>query len=168
MNLKVKQVQSKYRTNNFFGLTDSYSVYKKLDISKKVKKSLYLLIIKDFMLFIRHTLIRTGEVTLPHKCGLLRVEGHKTIIRFNEKGELQNKIDYGATNKLWAEDPEAKAKRIHVYHLNEHSNGYYYTIRWSKYKMPLKNKNNYVFKGCRTLNRQISKAITNQKEYLLK
>lgn len=165
--MKIQQVKSKYRTNNFFGLLDSYSVYKKLDISKKVKKSLYLMIVKDFMLFLRNSLIKTGEVVLPQKCGTVSITGHPTKVKL-EDGKIKNRIDWGETNKLWARDPVAKQNKQLVYHFNEKTNGYFYQITWSKHKVPLRNKNNYVFIRCRALRRLTSAAITNQTEYIIK
>lgn len=123
-------------------------------------------IVKDFMLFLQDTLLETGEIILPQKCGTIRIIGHKTYIRYDENGNLKNRIDYNATRKLWEKDLEAKLKKQYVYHLNEHSNGYYYTFTWSKNKVPLRNKNNYEFKACRKLTRRMSQAVTNQKEYL--
>ena len=163
----MEQIKSKHRTNNFFGLLDSYNVYKKLDISKKVKKDLYLMIVKDFMWFLRLQLVKTGSIILPQKCGTISIIGKPTKVRF-ENGQIKNRVDWGETRKLWNRDEQAKLNKQLVFHFNEHSNGIYYEIVWSKNKVPLRNKNNYIFKACRALSRQVSAAITNQTEYLIK
>ncbi len=97
--------------------------------------------------------------------GNLGVFKYKPKIKFKENGDLDIRnshlrVDWAATKKLWAEDQDAAAQKVRVFHLNKHSRGYLYDVFWTKKGMgALKNKTFYKFEPCRKLARQLAGIV---------
>lgn len=107
------------------------------------------------------------EYTLPFKMGKFHVVKKKVIYKLDEEGNLIRRglpVDYAATKKLWLEDSEAKAKRIKIYHTNDHTDGYKYSFFWDKKGITLRPFFYYNFKPNRKNNRYLAKCIKENPE----
>jgi ferric iron reductase protein FhuF len=114
----------------------SYPYYKETCEEKPVTLNVYKDIAAMYSQFLIEMMIEKHTVSLPHRMGKLLVEGKKITPEFDEDGNIKNlSIDFHRTNKLWAEDPEAKKNKVKVYHTNNHSGKIRYKIKWSKRNM---------------------------------
>lgn len=84
------------------------------------------------------------EFILPVRLGRIRIRKRKTILK---KGVM--KIDWAASKKN---------KKI-LYHLNEHSKGYYYRFYWNKVGSNATNGKAYFFSAGRINDRRLAKTI---------
>jgi hypothetical protein len=143
----------KYYTEEIKGKPEmyqvSYSDYTKVlnkfnkDISKAIMEDAY-------------------EYILPKRLGTIRIKKYKPKLKLDEEGNLKTKylpVNWKATNDLWASNPEAKASKKRVYHLNNHSDGYRYIWYYSTYRSNLPNKSLYRFIPTRTNKRELSALI---------
>jgi len=101
---------------------------------------------------------------IPTSVGDIYVKKYKPKIKFKPNGDLDIRkshirVDWGNTLKLWKSDPEAKAEKRKVYHLNKHSHGYLYKFVWDKKDKPFKNKIVYRFKPVRKLDRELKDIL---------
>lgn len=86
---------------------------------------------------------------MPYSLGILRITKKKS------PGMKRVKVDFAATKKYGKP----------VYHLNEHSDGFYYRFSWIKGKV--KNIRLYSFQPLRIYKRDLASAIKNdRKDYL--
>lgn len=154
-----------------YTISTSYTHYtkkiKETPFAKKVfNRRLYTDIMKDFLVYLGDTLIETGRVVIPKKMGEIEIQGTPQKITYDEEGNLRGlSVDWKATNELWKEDPETKAKKQYVYHLNENTDGIKYKIRWFKKGIFALNKAHYNFIMNRSIKRRVAAAIKNGKEY---
>lgn len=102
--------------------------------------------------------------------GSISIYGYRPKLTSDSKKGL--KVNFAATRKLWAdmypgieweEVLEIKNKPV-VYHDNQHSDGYVYTIKLRKSKR-LKYKERCTFVASKQLKRKTSKAIKNGRKY---
>jgi hypothetical protein len=99
------------------------------------------------------------EVKYPIKFGYLKIVKEKRRIKFY-KGKATNlMVDWGATNKLWAEDPKAKEEKKLRFNTNEHTDGYMYKFWWDRRTSTVKNLSAYSFKMNRTTSRKLAAAV---------
>lgn len=157
------------RKNDFYGLVDTWHLYLQLDCKAKVKKKTYTSVLYDFTKFLADELCEKGIIHFPEHTGLIKIQGQELKIKINPKTGLLDKrtVDWGETNKLWAESPEAKEKKKVIFHMNEHSDFITYGIKWSKTKLSLKNKSTFIYLPCRHLKRRVAKMIKSGKEYFV-
>ena len=95
-----------------------------------------------------HNILYKGrEFHFPFGLGFIRIEKNKPT-----KFKSNSYIDWKATVAL--------GKR--VYHLNEHSDGYNYYIRWRAPKSRLFNRGLYKFIPTRDFKRSLAKIIKNK------
>lgn len=150
---------------------DNYPKAVKLEHEYKTI-AMYRAIINGFIKFIVKKVFEGFEVQLSDgtSLGSLHITGRKRKVTIDEvTGEIKGlRVDYGATNKLWAERPDLKEKKYRVYHTNEHSGGITYRITWSKERMLMPNKYYFCLIPCRQNKRDIAKKILiENKEYLV-
>lgn len=99
------------------------------------------------------------EVKFPIKFGYLKIVKEKRKTKFYKDKAINLLVDWGATNKLWKENPEAaKAKRL-MYNINEHTDGYMIKFWWDRRTSTVKNLSAYCFKMNRTKARKLATAI---------
>lgn len=111
-------------------------------------------------------IFENADFTFPHHLGNWSIKKKKTVIQLNEEGKLDTsrlKVDYKATKELQAECPGTDKK---VYHLNEHTNGYYYRYLWSKITCFVPNSTVYLLDIRRRHTRKLSNALMNPKNRL--
>jgi hypothetical protein len=152
---------------NFFNLRDSYKEYK-TQVREPVDIKIYISIVNGFMLFLVNKLFNKGEIALPERLGNLHIVGKKIKVHL-EDGKIKGLApDWKETNKLWAQDEEAKNNKQLVYHFNEQTNGIRYRFFWSKNRALVPNKTLYSLKMTRTNKRNLAKLVKEGKEYQIK
>lgn len=147
---------------------DSYNTYKSLSESPQ-PKSIYIKIVNGFFLYLMKLVFEGHEVKLPGRCGSVYIKGKKVKPRIDEHGVIKGLApDWVKTKKLRESNPEAKAARKVVYHLNEHTNGIRYSVKWSKKNMLTENKSFYALIFSRTNKREVNRLIVQEgKEYIV-
>lgn len=145
-----------------YKLKDLFSYYEQeVHEDLQVPYSVYSEIIKEFNRKLVETIIENSEgVKLPLNLGYIRVK--KSKVNLLRKDKLIP--NWGATNKLWAANPEAKTKKTIVYHLNEHRDGFKYKIYWDKSQARVKNKTFYYFIPTRAFKRNLASVLKNNFE----
>lgn len=125
----------KYRVSNkrkeLYRLTYTiYDFYETYEYKDKIDKKVFIDLIKDFFsLYFEKIVVERKRYKLPYGLGTHRIKKRKL------KGCIRPKIDFNATKKLGKT----------VYHLNKHTNGYYFRWFWDKDGVRLKNKSFYLF-----------------------
>ena len=152
---------------NFYNTRDSYILYK--SISKDpLEVSKYVEITNLFMKFLSNKLLEKGSIIIPERLGNLSIIGKKIKVRI-EEGKIKGLApDWVKTKELWEEDSQAKLEKQLVYHFNENTNGIRYKYSWSKNRVLVTNKTLYNLKMTRENKRNLSKLVTEGKEYLIK
>lgn len=102
--------------------------------------------------------------SLPHGLGDIKTSKFERELYFDDNGDLINNlpINKRATYNLWAENPEFINKK-YIRYMNEHSNGYLFSLR---FKIKSQNSNlyrNYTFRKNRILTETFSDNIINKK-----
>lgn len=108
---------------------------------------------------VENMILNNKFIKLPYNLGNLAIMKNKPEIRRKKNGNLSLTIDYGETNKLWKEDPEAKKNRRYVYHRNTHFGGYVASFRWLKSKAKTKNIFGYKFVPVKQAKRDLAKVL---------
>lgn len=153
------------------GTKDKYQPQRSLSTSYEdyeghLSKADYHNINMKFMKFIIDKVIDGETIKLPRGCGRLYVHGTRRVPKFDKDGNITGlPPDWASTAKLWAKDPEAKARKEVLFHFNEHTQGVSYRIQWDKTKLNIPNQNIYGFQIPRSRKREMSKMIINGKEY---
>ena len=135
-------------------LKSSYKLYEqenKNPVDYKTYKDINL----KFYDFVFDLLLEGEEVVLPCKMGIFRIVGTKREKFFDDNGQSILPPDWVKTKKLWERDPEAKAKKQLVRHINEDTGGISYRLAWVKYQVPLRNKSLVSFRLTRKKKRML-------------
>lgn len=143
-----------HKYSNLKTIKDSYKEYSSEYPNSKLDISVYKKVCVTFFKEVLNHLIDGYEIRLP----LLGVM--KVIKKKRDFNKLQP--DWKRTKELWSEDPEAKKNKKLVYHLNEHTKGYYYRFYWKKGKV--KNISVYSFLPVRSAQKALSVAIVEHKK----
>lgn len=145
------QKRGKGKYTKDFTLKDIYKYYKEehpndeFAVDEKTYRKIILWFNKRAMQMI---LEDAREFILPYRLGVIRVRKRRQDIVNNKPH-----IDFGLSRKL----------NKTVYHLNDHTDGYYYRFFWSKIGCNAKNYTAYFFKAGRTNERKISELIKAKK-----
>lgn len=136
----------------------------------------YLRITADFMTFIMKLVFQGMKVHLPVKCGSFHIIGRKQnfdkldgLDLKKDKLKITNQfpVDWGATNKLWKTNPQAKKEKRLIYHFNEHTEHILYRIHWSVRDSKLTNSRFYKFNLSRANRLSLAQLIKNGQEFNL-
>lgn len=143
------------------GLADKESKY-------NVKRGQYGDVLRDLNEAVAKLIVEDNfELRIPSRLGTKRVKKTKQVLKTDEEGNLITRglaVDFKATLEMWAEDPEAKAEKRKIYHLNEHTGGYKHKWFWSKKICNAPNKKVYQFIASRDHKRFLGKELkTNDK-----
>lgn len=144
------------------------SYYTYLDISKAetVDLKTYVAINNLFNKFIVSEVLEGKEITFPCNMGTLGLIGREQKITFEEDGNIRGlAVDFKRTNELWSRDPEAKANKKLVYHMNDNTENIRYKYVWNRLKAKIKNKMLYSLVMTRTNKRTAAKCIKSGKQY---
>lgn len=151
-------------------MRDSYEFYKEVEESP-VEKGEYFKIIDGYLKMVMDKVFEGYMVKLGvnDSLGQIGIQGSKMNIRVDEDGNVLGAgIDYKRTNELWRSDPEAKRQKIRIYHFNEHSDGYRYSLIWHKAGVRVRTAPLYRLSFCRAARRRVSPNIKSGKEYYTK
>ena len=115
------------KKKNTYGNDDFYYFYKKCIKGKEDRKT-YLKVVSRFFELMRDELYQGNIVSLPYGLGDYYIYKYKPSIKKNDKGEYYvsgfKTIDFNSTMKLWKENEDARKKKLKVYFINKHSDGY--------------------------------------------
>lgn len=117
-------------------------------------------IMNHYLEYIQSRLLDGHEVYLPY-IGKFQVVGDK--FRPDKPGA---NINWPESKKMWAEYPELKGKQFVLY-LNEHTNGYWFGLQWTKAKL-IRNIRGYKFSTVATFRQKLSKRIHDGQQYVNK
>lgn len=147
---------------------DFFNHYKEItNIESQVKREPYYKILDLYLRYLSILLLKGNRIKLPYALGSMAFVGKKSNATIDEEGNVKGvPVDWGETKKLWLRNPVAKENKELLYHLNDHTNGYVYKLRWSYKKAKGKFKMMYIFNPSRTLKANFVKHIKeNQYEY---
>jgi hypothetical protein len=121
-----------------------YDFYESFEAKDKIDKEVFINLIKDFFtLYFEKIVIERKRYKLPHHLGTHRIKKRKL------SSYIHPKIDFNSTKKLGKT----------VYHLNKHTNGYYFKWYWDKDNIRLKNKSFYIFELTKKNTTSLAKEI---------
>ena len=143
-----------------FGIVDYYKFYK-AQYNKDISRNVYKNIIKDFNEALMDLIIEESLVyALPYINTEIMIKKDRRKPKITN-GKLINNtpVDWRVTNKLWAEDADAKEKKILVRYNNFHTSGYVFRIYCKKFKCNLKYRSLYKFKPNRKFTRKLSARL---------
>jgi hypothetical protein len=99
------------------------------------------------------------EVKLPYNMGEIRIKRSMTSYEMADDNSYKMKVDWKATKELWKTCDECRERKQRVYHLNEHSDGWYSRWFWSKQNVNIKNQSAYSFDPSFTNRRRLAKIM---------
>ena len=149
------------------GIRDAYKLYRQ---ENKDHKDLltFLLVAEGFNQFLFDKLFNGEEIMLFERLGNMSLRGKKVNPRINEDGLIKGLApNWKATNELWSNNPEAKARKELVFYFNEHSEGVRYRFHWCKQRVYIKFKEFYTFKLTRANRIAFKNVINSGKEYVV-
>ena len=147
-----------------FQLSDVHYFYKKA-LKGIVSQTVYGEIQREFFGRVFEEVIYPGKIAyLPFGFGKLYIKSRRPKVELDmETFEIKKhtlRVDYGATNKLWAIDPVAKAEHRRIYHENTHSMENIYRFVWNhKYAKNVSGLHLVRFKVNRPQARGLNKYI---------
>lgn len=151
-----------HRIKSDYGLSDYYRFYKKKYKNKKVNRTMYNSMIKEFNKYVHDRIAYKGDgFVFPFKMGKMELRKVKTSVRIGEDGSIINKlpVNWKATRELWAENKKAEEKKIKVRYTNEHTGGYAFRISYLRARANYKNKSIYQMQFNRQMKRKLSESI---------
>lgn len=164
------------RESSTYTVADYYRHYKKMS-SNPVDRRTFTAILTEFFEYRMQLLIFENlDIHLPHRFGSISIRGVCDAITLKKDGTVRYLIDWGSTNKLWAElykgktaqeIKEIKNKPV-IYYTNPNSNGRVYDFIWDKLTCNFKYKTYYKFVPTRKWKRKLTsylKAAKNIKYY---
>lgn len=145
-------------------MTKSYrmeEIYRAIPYKKRkgITSSQFSQIIQRTNMYIMEELFNGGIVRLPSGMGELELLKYTPKVKLVD-GKLinQSPIDWGATNKLWETDKEAKKKKILIrFEVSE-----VFKFHYRKKNATYKNKSFYTFSVPRSIKRCLKDKINNQ------
>lgn len=145
-----------------FGIKEIFKNYKG-SVDKPVEYQVFVQAWKDFADAVTNDIAYTGkDFMMPFRIGTLGIRKRKIIVRVNPDGTIDKRYlrpDYRTTLNLWARDPEAKAKKQMIFHLNKHFNGFNCKWFWDKSTCSVTNQTAYSLVMSRENKRKLAKAI---------
>lgn len=147
-------------------IRDSYKLYKEEAEYPVIDIKSYINIAAEYNKFLMNKIFEGEIVTLPARLGTLGILGKKQKITYDENGNIKGLApDWVKTKKLWDSNPEAKAKKQLMYHINEHSSYIRYKFFWSKNRVLVSNKTLYSLRISRDNKREINKRVVSGQEF---
>lgn len=156
-------------------IRDSYKKFYRTPLSGETKfidRETYIKIVMGFIQFIVKRALDGFFVQLSGggSLGAIGIVGKVKKPFIDKDGEIAGaSVDGRATINLWNSNPEAKANKQLIYHLNDHTNGIAYRWVWSTQNMKIANKRLYslsMTKGPIGNRRAIARMIKDHdKEY---
>lgn len=158
-----------HKITNSIGTYDIYKLIRKSGwqgIGKPVSEKQFYTIIREVNKQLAKLLISGKEIKFPARMGTLELRKKPSRIEIID-GELVTNlpINWDATLKLWHEDKEAYNEKVLVRYENEAT----FKILYDKSTANYNNKSFYDFRATRTIKKQISRLVKEDKldAYLL-
>lgn len=151
-----------HRTKTDYGVNDYYKHFKENNKNSSITRKEFGEIIKEYNSFLRDALSAKGrEILLPKRLGRIELRKSKTEVTIDSNGNIVNNlpVNWKETRKLWAENENAKERKIKIRFTNEHTNNHTFRITYMKGRADFKNKSLYLMKFNRQLKRDLSKSI---------
>lgn len=121
-----------------------YDFYETFELKDKIDKQTFINLAKDFFSFyFERIVVQRKRYKLPSGLGVHRIKKRKL------KASIKPKIDFYTTKKIGKT----------VYHLNKHTNGYYFRWFWDKEGVRFKNKAFYNFELTKKNTTYLAKEI---------
>lgn len=162
MTQQKKDLQRVHEVTCDYGIRDYYN-----DFSKKstdIDYTKYKEVVESLFSKIRDKMSSAMyDFKIPHGLGRILVRKYIPKVKIDENGEPSIRLapDWVATKKMWNEYPETKERKQLVYHTNDHSAGYLFTIDYKKENSKILNRVFYGARINRTLKRDVAKNIIN-------
>lgn len=156
------------RLKSDYTFKDLYKFYKKR-YDNPLDRITYMRFLTEFYTEILNLVLYNGiDYNLPARLGSLRIRKRQNVQKINDDGELIHNLkpDWKKSKELWAKKyPDKTPKELKliphkpiVYHMNEHTDGYYFEWHWDKLTCNVKNQTAYRFEPIRNKKREASKA----------
>jgi len=147
-----------------YGIRDYYKNYHNTykDTKHDLEYKNYNSLIDDILIGIANAMAdEKYDFKLPHNLGRIITRKYKPTLKYDENGDpyIKRPIDWSATKSLWLDYPELKKIQF-VYHTNQHSSGYIFTIIYRKRGCLFRNRLFYTAQINRAIKRNISNQIT--------
>lgn len=143
--IKTKKYRVSSKRKELYRLTYTiYDFYQNYDNKKNVSKEKYIGILKDFFSIItKKVIVDRKRIELPYN-----LSNHR-IRKIKQSMHSTPRIDFNKSKQLG----------VKVYHLNNHSSGFYFTWFWDRYPFLTKNKKLYKFDLTKTNSLLLAKEI---------
>ena len=151
-----------HKVKTHYGMKDYFNFYLKKPGVKKVSRTVYGEVIKEFNGHVRDRLSMKGAgYIFPFRLGKIELRKVKTEVKIGDDGEIINNlpINWRETRKLWNESPKAKERGVKIRFTNEHTEGHTFRIFYIRSKANYKNKSIYKMQFNRQMKRQLSQSI---------
>lgn len=163
---QTEKIKADYNTDDYFKHYKHKHCLRQPDSIYYISQSTYTKVLKAFFqLMMNEQIYQGNDFILPYNMGVVSIRKVISKVKLDSDGKLINHlpIDFGATNKLWAANPEAKDNKVLIRHLNKHTNGYVFKFMYNKNKSRFKNKTAYRFEPTRTHKRMLAKLVKGSK-----
>lgn len=143
--IKTKKYRVSNKRKELYRLTYTiYDFYQNFEHNKTISKEKYISILKDFFLMLTEKVITDRKkIELPNNLGSHRIK------KIKQNKNKPPRIDFN----------KSKLLGVKVYHLNNHSSGFYFRWYWDKYPYLIKNKKMYKFELTKTNSLLLAKEI---------
>lgn len=144
-----------------YGMKDYFKFYQEKYPESKVTRAKYNKIVSKVNEGIIEMMLNEGlEYKIPHLNATIIIRKDKRKPKIKDGKVINNSpVDWVTTKKLWAEDVEAKEKKILVRFTNSHTSGYVFRIYLKKFGATFKNRSSYKFKPGRKFQRGLGARI---------
>lgn len=162
----TQPTRSENKIKVHFGMKDYYEFFQKKYTNPKITKLLYNKIVSAANKEIVEIILnKSMDYKIPYLSSVITIRKDKRTPRIVD-GKVVNPapVDWVTTNKLWANDEDAKNKKILVKHLNTHTMGFVFRIYMKKFGSSFKNRTVYKFKPSRHFSRGLSARIKDDKK----
>lgn len=147
---------------------DMYKWYKN-KYENPVQYEVYMQFVKEMFTEILNLVIYNGiDYIMPGRLGSLRIRRKQNFQKLDEENKVIHNLkpNWKKTLELWEQKyPDLSAKEIKqirnkpiVYHLNDHTDGFYFEWYWDKITSNVKNQSAYRFEPIRDKKREAAKA----------
>ena len=122
-----------------------YKWYRETFKDKKTTWGVFSNVCKDFNNEMMRLILGEGfKFYIPHGLGMV------TVVKRNKiESRSKRQIDWQASKRLGK----------HIFHENEHTNGWNYRFLWRRYGYNFKNKTLYIFRAVRSKKRQLAAIL---------
>ena len=161
MEKKIETRIHKFKSS--YGLLDYYKHHKskRKQMYDAIDYKMYSKVLNDIMVEISNSMTSgMYDFKLPYGLGKVITRKYIPTLNLLEDGtySIRRAIDWKETNKMWDEYPELRKKQF-VYHMNDHSRGFTFTVSYRKEGSKFRNRIFYCGQINRSIKRTLAKKI---------